>query len=64
MTTVVLDAMGGDHAPNAIVQGAFAPEGRQGGMLGVLILGFRRAAFSNEAGLGSASFAHSAARTN
>ena len=47
----------------AIVQGAFAPEGLKGGALGVLILGFRRAAFSNEAGIGSSSIAHSAVRT-
>ena len=46
-----------------IVRGAFSPEGTTGGMLGVLILGFRRAAFSNEAGIGSASVAHSAVRT-
>ena len=48
----------------AIVQGAFAPEGLKGGALGVLILGFRRAAFSNEAGIGSSSIAHSAVRTS
>jgi len=35
-----------------------------GGLLGVLVTGFRRAAFSNEAGVGSASIAHSAAATN
>ena len=37
--------------------------GVQGGVLGALIVGFRRAAFSNEAGLGSAAIAHSAVRT-
>ena len=46
-----------------IVTGAFTPRGTTGGMLGVLILGFRRAAFSNEAGIGSSSVAHSAVRT-
>jgi AGCS family alanine or glycine:cation symporter len=46
-----------------IVTEAFAPRGAMGGMLGVLVLGFRRAAFSNEAGIGSASIAHSAVRT-
>ena len=35
-----------------------------GGIIGVLIQGFRRAAFSNEAGIGSASIAHSAAKTD
>jgi len=47
----------------AILQGAFTAEGVQGGVLGALIQGFRRAAFSNEAGLGSAAIAHSAVRT-
>ncbi|MDX2286136.1 MAG: alanine/glycine:cation symporter family protein [Bacteroidia bacterium] len=43
---------------------AFAPTAVAGGFIGVLIQGFRRAAFSNEAGVGSASIAHSAVRTN
>ena len=47
----------------AIWRGAFAPEGIAGGALGVLVTGFRRAAFSNEAGLGSAAIAHATART-
>jgi AGCS family alanine or glycine:cation symporter len=34
-----------------------------GGLVGTLVQGFRRAAFSNEAGVGSAAIAHSAART-
>ncbi|GGD83518.1 alanine glycine permease [Maribacter cobaltidurans] len=48
---------------NEIIQGAFAPVGIVGGAVGVMIQGFRRAAFSNEAGVGSASIAHSAVRT-
>ena len=47
----------------AIWTGAFAPDGIAGGLLGVAIVGFRRAVFSNEAGLGSAAIAHSTART-
>ncbi len=47
----------------AIVTGAFSPEGVAGGAIGALIQGFKRAAFSNEAGVGSASIAHSAVRT-
>jgi len=43
---------------------AFTPNGVAGGAIGVLIQGFRRAAFSNEAGVGSASIAHSAAATD
>lgn len=51
-------------AVGAIVRGAFQPEGIYGGFIGVLIMGFRRAAFSNEAGVGSAAIAHSAVRTD
>jgi alanine or glycine:cation symporter, AGCS family len=48
----------------SIVTEAFSPEAGYGGVVGVLIQGFRRAAFSNEAGLGSAAIAHSAVKTN
>jgi AGCS family alanine or glycine:cation symporter len=48
----------------AIIDGAFTAEGIAGGTVGVLIQGFKRAAFSNEAGIGSAAIAHSAVRTN
>ena len=47
-----------------IFTGAFSPEGITGGIVGVLIVGVQRAAFSNEAGLGSAAIAHSAVQTN
>lgn len=47
-----------------IVVEAFTPRAGLGGAIGVLVTGFRRAAFSNEAGIGSASIAHSAAATN
>lgn len=47
-----------------ILSSAFNGEALYGGIIGVLIQGFRRAAFSNEAGVGSASIAHSAAKTN
>ncbi len=46
-----------------IFEGAFTGLGVAGGMVGALIQGFRRAAFSNEAGVGSAAIAHSAVRT-
>jgi len=52
--------------PKAIGQillGAFSPDAALGGIIGVLVVGFQRAAFSNEAGVGSAAIAHSAART-
>ena len=47
-----------------VIQGAFVPEAIGGGIVGVLIQGLKRAAFSNEAGIGSAAIAHSAVRTN
>ena len=56
--TMIPDAIG------SIISGAFSAEGITGGFVGVLIVGFQRAAFSNEAGVGSASIAHSAARTD
>ncbi|GIW99289.1 MAG: hypothetical protein KatS3mg111_2622 [Pirellulaceae bacterium] len=54
------------HLPAAIQQvvaGAFTPAAGFGGVVGVIIVGFQRAAFSNEAGAGSAAIAHSAVRT-
>jgi len=42
---------------------AFTKNAYYGGVFGVLIMGVRRAAFSNEAGLGSAAIAHAAAKT-
>ncbi len=59
-----------DHAgevPSAlglIVSDAFSLEAGIGGFVGTLVQGFRRAAFSNEAGIGSAAIAHSAAKTD
>ncbi len=52
--------------PSAVLEifrGAFTPEGLYGGFLGVMVLGIKRACFSNEAGAGSAAIAHAAART-
>ena len=47
-----------------IIDGAFTAEGISGGVIGVLFQGFKRAAFSNEAGVGSAAIAHSAVQTS
>jgi alanine or glycine:cation symporter, AGCS family len=47
-----------------IFRGAFTDVGIAGGVIGALIQGFKRAAFSNEAGVGSAAIAHSAVKTN
>lgn len=55
--TLVPDAFG------QIFDGAFTGAGITGGIIGVLIQGFKRAAFSNEAGIGSASIAHAAVKT-
>lgn len=63
---MVIILMNLGHVPSALVsifQGAFSPEGVTGGFIGVLIIGMQRAAFSNEAGLGSAPIAHSTVRT-
>jgi alanine or glycine:cation symporter, AGCS family len=46
-----------------ILREAFTPSAAYGGFLGVMVMGVRRAAFSNEAGIGSAPIAHAAART-
>jgi len=51
-------------AMGRIISGAFDTDAMYGGLIGVLIQGIRRAAFSNEAGIGSASIAHSAAKTD
>ena len=51
-------------AMSKIFTGAFSPDAIKGGFVGVLIQGFKRAAFSNEAGVGSASIAHAAVKTN
>lgn len=47
-----------------IVTGAFNPQGVAGGVVGSLIVGFQRAAYSNSAGVGDAPIAHSTVRTN
>ncbi len=52
------------EALKLIWQGAFDADAMKGGFIGVLIFGFQRGAFSNEAGVGSASIAHAAARVN
>ncbi|MCJ8291361.1 MAG: alanine:cation symporter family protein [Crocinitomicaceae bacterium] len=51
------------NAFGQIWDGAFTAYGVAGGVIGVLVQGFKRAAFSNEAGIGSASIAHSAVKT-
>lgn len=52
------------HAFGEIFLGAFDPHGVAGGVIGSLIVGFQRAAYSNSAGIGDAPIAHSTVRTN
>ena len=61
---LVTNASAVPAAVNHIFFEAFTPRAGLGGLLGVLVTGFQRAAFSNEAGIGSASIAHSAAATD
>lgn len=51
------------HAFVLIIEKAFSPDAIRGGALGVMLQGFQRASFSNEAGIGSASIAHAAVKT-
>lgn len=46
-----------------IFTSAFNPEAVAGGILGVIVIGMKRAVYSSEAGIGTATFAHSAAKT-
>ncbi|PHQ28685.1 amino acid carrier protein [Leeuwenhoekiella nanhaiensis] len=64
LTVIFINIENIGPAFSAIIDGAFSPSALKGGILGVLIVGFQRAAFSNEAGVGSAAIAHSVAKTN
>jgi AGCS family alanine or glycine:cation symporter len=67
ISALIIIAMSAEHLPGAIkliFDNAFTVEGATGGMVGAMIVGFQRALFSNEAGIGSASIAHSAVKTN
>jgi len=66
-SALVIIGMSYEQIPGAIsliVGSAFTMESVTGGMVGAIIVGFQRALFSNEAGIGSASIAHSAVQTN
>ncbi|WP_372919662.1 amino acid carrier protein [Salegentibacter sp.] len=64
LTVIIINYENIGPAFAAIYNGAFNPTALKGGIIGVLVVGFQRAAFSNEAGVGSAAIAHSAAKTN
>ena len=64
---VIIIGMSAEHVPAAIaliLDSAFEAQSVTGGMVGAIIVGFQRALFSNEAGIGSASIAHSAVQTD
>jgi len=66
VTALVIIIVNYKETPTAFVlifEGAFDPEAIKGGIIGVLIVGFQRAAFSNEAGIGSAPIAHATVKT-
>ncbi len=63
MFVILSNASAIPDAFGTILTGAFTPAAGFGGAIGVLVIGFKRAAFSNEAGVGSAAIAHSAAKT-
>jgi len=62
MVIILLNIKEIGHVFVLIFDGAFDPDSIKGGIIGVLIIGIQRGAFSNEAGLGSASIAHSVAK--
>jgi len=64
LTIILMNITLVPSAIGQIIDGAFTAEGISGGVIGVLFQGFKRAAFSNEAGVGSAAIAHSAVQTN
>jgi AGCS family alanine or glycine:cation symporter len=67
LLAVIIIGLNAERLPwaiGAIFSEAFNPQAMSGGFIGVMILGFQRAVFSNEAGIGSAAIAHSAVRTN
>jgi AGCS family alanine or glycine:cation symporter len=67
VTALIILGINFSEIPTAfglILQGAFDADSMYGGFIGVLMTGFKRASFSNEAGVGSASIAHSAVKTD
>ncbi|WP_343487825.1 amino acid carrier protein [Allomuricauda sp. d1] len=64
LAVIIMNIQNIAPAFSAIIEGAFSPSALKGGIIGVLVVGFQRAAFSNEAGVGSAAIAHSTAKTN
>ncbi len=59
---IVMNIQNTGHAFWLIISNAFAPDAVKGGIIGVMIYGIQRGAFSNEAGMGSAAIAHAASK--
>ena len=64
LTVIAMHASAIPAAFGAILEGAFTGSGVAGGAIGAAVVGMQRAVFSNEAGIGSASIAHAAVKTN
>lgn len=64
IVVIIANAAHVGDAAATILREAFAPQAVEGGVVGALIQGFRRAAFSCEAGLGSAPMAHATVKTH
>ncbi|MGB7086216.1 MAG: alanine/glycine:cation symporter family protein, partial [Phormidesmis sp.] len=64
LTVIIVNIAQVPSAVATIIGEAFVPQAAVGGIVGVMVQGIRRSAFSNEAGVGSAAIAHSAARTD
>ena len=66
ISALAVIGLSAEHIPAAlslVVSEAFTGQAASGGLLGAMVIGFQRALFSNEAGIGSASIAHSAVKT-
>ena len=66
VAALVVIGLSAEHVPGAlalVMSDAFTGQAASGGILGAMVIGFQRALFSNEAGIGSASIAHSAVKT-
>ena len=66
VAALVVIGLSAEHIPCAlalVMSEAFTGQAASGGILGAMVIGFQRALFSNEAGIGSASIAHSAVKT-
>lgn len=64
LVIIVINIENTGHALSLIFTNAFAPDAVRGGIIGVMIFGIQRGAFSNEAGMGSAAIAHAASKND